>query len=43
MLITDIITTLWLDGNGNLNYRYDVKATSGPNIGTAWQRVFAQL
>jgi hypothetical protein len=42
MLITDIITTLWLDGNSNLNYRYDVKATSGPNIGTAW-RVFAQL
>ncbi len=40
MLITDIITTLWLDGSGNLNYRYDVKATSGPNIGTAW-RVFA--
>jgi hypothetical protein len=41
MLISEIITTLWLDGNGGLNYDCDVKATSGPNVGS-WQRLFAQ-
>jgi len=40
MLITEITTALWLDGSGNLQYEYDVKATSGANIGT-WQRIFA--
>lgn len=40
MLITDIVTTPWMDGNGNVNYEYDVKATSGPNIGS-WQKIFA--
>jgi hypothetical protein len=41
MLISEISTFLWLDGDGNLQYEYDVKATSGPSVGN-WQRIFAQ-